>query len=58
MEKITEYLLSTTNSRGRSKALFFSRFGFELESWEDLAEAFRLHGRTHEVVRTVETPYG
>ena len=57
-EKISGYLLSTTNPRGRSKALFFSRFGFELESWEDPAEAFKLQVKTHEVVRPVETPYG
>ena len=51
-------MLSTTNPRGRSKARFFSGSGFELEPWEDLAEAFKLHVKTHEETRTVETPYG
>ena len=57
-EKITDYLLSTPNPGGRSKAAFFLSFGFSADSWEDLAEAVRLHGRSHEVVRTVETVHG
>ncbi len=31
-EKITEYLLSMTHRRGRQKAGFFLRFGFDHES--------------------------
>jgi hypothetical protein len=30
-EKITEYLLSTSHPDGRSKAEFFSRFGFRVD---------------------------
>ena len=57
-EKITEYLLSTTNPSGRSKASFFLRFGFDADSWQDFAEALRRQGSVHEVVRTVETNHG
>ena len=57
-EKITEYLLSTTNPSGRSKAFFFLRFGFSADSWEVFAEALKLQGSAHEVVRTVETVHG
>ena len=53
-EKITESLLSTTNPSGRSKAFFFLRFGFSADSWEVFAEALKLQGSAHEVVRTVE----
>ena len=52
-EKITEYLLSTTNPSGRSKAFFFLRFGFSVDSWDVFAEALKLQGSTHEVVRTL-----
>ena len=57
-EKITEYLLSTANPSGRSKAFFFLRFGFSADSWDVFAEALKLQGSTHEVVRTVETVHG
>ena len=57
-EKITDYLLSIPNPGGRSKAAFFLSFGFSADSWENLAEAVRLHGRSHGVVRTVETVHG
>jgi hypothetical protein len=57
-EKITEYLLNAGHRYGASKARFFSRFGFSLESWEMLAEALREHGRQHEVSKITETNYG
>ena len=57
-EKITDYLLSTTNPRGRNKAVFFLSFGFSTEHWQGFAEALRLQGMTHEVVKVAETVYG
>ncbi len=57
-EKVTEYLLSTTNPSGRSKALFFLRFGFSTDSWEDFAESLRLQASANDVVRIVETIHG
>ena len=56
--KITDYLLSTTNQRGRNKAVFFLSFGFTIEHWQGFAEALQLQGMTHEVVKVAETVYG
>ncbi|MXX53321.1 MAG: hypothetical protein F4Z35_05125 [Dehalococcoidia bacterium] len=57
-EKITLYLLSHRNPRGRGKARFFSAFGFRIERWLELAEALRVHGATHEVTETLEVDSG
>ncbi len=57
-EKVTGYLLSASHPDGAAKAKFFMRFGFGRERWEELAEAFRKHGRSHPVVHAVESPYG
>ncbi len=57
-EKITEYLLSTDHPDGRSKARFFTGFGFRIESWNILAEALRKHGTSHFVVTAVESGFG
>lgn len=57
-EKVIDYLLSTNNLEGQSKAKFFSRFGFRIEQWQILADALRDHGANHEVVETDETDYG
>ena len=57
-QKITNYLLSSVNPRGRTKANFFQRFGFSTERWEEFADALRRQAATHEVARVVETPYG
>jgi len=57
-EKITEYLLDVEHRHGASKARFFAEFGFQLQTWEVLAEALRLHGQTYEVARTRQTVWG
>ncbi|MGO8765393.1 MAG: DUF6883 domain-containing protein [Limisphaerales bacterium] len=57
-EKIVDYLLNPTHRFGASKARFFDRFGFESEHWQQLAEALRLHGQTHEVKCVRETGFG
>ena len=57
-EKITLYLLSRSNPRGRSKARFFSAFGFRIERWRDLVDALRVHGAKHEVVETSKIDSG
>jgi hypothetical protein len=56
--KITDYLLSSTHRDGRSKAAFFSRFGFSVEGWDVLAAALRRHAAEHPVVETEHTPFG
>ena len=57
-EKITDYLLSSVNPRGRAKADFFLSFGFSAARWEELAEALRRHAASHAVARVLETAYG
>lgn len=56
--KITGYLLSTSHPDGRSKANFFSRFGFTVAAWEVLAEALRRHAADHEVTKIDPSPFG
>jgi hypothetical protein len=48
--KITEYLLSADHERGRGKAGFFIRFGFQPHAWEALRRALLQHVAEHEVV--------
>lgn len=57
-EKITEYLLNPGHPVGRSKALFFMRFGFAREAWEILASALMSHASENEVQNTGTTIYG
>ena len=57
-EKILDYLLNSAHRHGASKAQFFKSFGFRAERWEQLAQALRVHGQTHEVKRTRETGFG
>ena len=47
--KIVEYLLSARHPDGRSKAAFFSGFGFRAQRWVAFARALRDHGSTGEV---------
>ena len=57
-EKITLYLLNRDNPDSESKANFFSRFGFDIEHWNSLADALRLHATHHEVVSVMENERG
>jgi len=57
-EKVVDYLLNLTHRYGASKARLFGEFGFRLEEWERLAEAFREQAQTCEVTRTRETGHG
>ena len=56
--KITEYLLSSTHRDGRSKAAFFTRFGFSIEEWDVLAAALLRHARQHEITKIEGSPFG
>jgi hypothetical protein len=56
--KITGYLLSFTHRDGRSKAKFFTRFGFSADSWEELATALLRHAADPEVTRIEYSPFG
>ncbi|HEX8734437.1 MAG TPA: hypothetical protein VF721_03890 [Pyrinomonadaceae bacterium] len=57
-EKIVDYLLSFVHKDGRSKAEFFTRFGFTVEHWEVLADALKFHAAEHEVIKTETSPFG
>jgi hypothetical protein len=56
--KITAYLLSLTHRDGRSKAIFFLRFGFTPDHWEALADALRRHAIDNDVAECEDTPFG
>jgi hypothetical protein len=56
--KIVGYLLSLEHRDGRSKAEFFTRFGFAIETWQELSEALMRHSRSNEVEKVEESSYG
>ncbi|MEI2611764.1 MAG: DUF6883 domain-containing protein [Candidatus Promineifilaceae bacterium] len=56
--KITDYLLSVAHEDGRSKALFFMRFGFSLPDWDVLARALKQHATDHAVTSVESSPFG
>lgn len=56
--KITDYLLNLLHPDGRSKAVFFMRFGFRVEDWETLAAALKEVGMSNPVSSMIESPYG
>ena len=57
-EKLTKYLLNLDNKRGRAKAIFFMKFGFEIQNREQLAEALRQHAIVNEITFDEITDYG
>lgn len=57
-EKIADYLLAASHPHGQSKAEFFFKFGFRIAQWQNLADALRIHGASHQVIRIIETNYG
>lgn len=56
--KIVSYLLSSTHRDGRSKARFFTRFGFTARAWRVLAAALLRHVTEHPATRIDQTPFG
>ena len=56
--KLTEYLLSPTHRDGRHEAAFFTRFGFSMAAWQDLAATLRQHALDHEVTKEEDAPFG
>ncbi|MDE0625371.1 MAG: hypothetical protein OXH99_03160 [Bryobacterales bacterium] len=53
-----DYLLSGRHPDGRSKAEFFSSFGFGTMHWETFARALRTHGQSGTVTSLTESTYG
>ena len=56
--KIVDYLLSFAHEEGHPKAAFFSRFGFQADEWEKLADALIRHARANDVGSYVSSKYG
>lgn len=56
--KITGYLLSPDHPDGRSKAEFFTRFGFRREQPALLADALRKHRAAYQIAKTAHSAWG
>jgi len=56
--KVVQYLLSSTHRAGRGKAGFFSARGFQVSTWEVLAQALQQHARDNVVTVSEDTPFG
>jgi hypothetical protein len=56
--KIVLYLLNLAHSRGKDKAAFFSRFGYSVAQWQELAQSLLDHSQTHDIAGVLETPEG
>ena len=56
--KIVGYLLAGDHPVGGHKAEFFTRFGFAVERWEQLAAALKRHGGANAVTQTIEVKFG
>jgi hypothetical protein len=56
--KLANYLLAVEHIEGGPKATFFLALGFSTSEPEALGDALLRHGRSQELMRTVETPFG
>ena len=56
--KIVDYLLSPTHRAGKSKAAFFSAFGFSANEWPVMAAALRRHALENDICEREETEFG
>ncbi len=56
--KVCGYLLNGQHPFGASKARFFSRFGFTLESWDKLTVGLLAVGQQNEVLKIRNTGFG
>jgi hypothetical protein len=56
--RLQRIYISFTHRDGRSKAAFFMRFGFTMDTWEVLADALHQHAAEHEVTAVEETAFG
>ena len=56
--KIVNYLLSPTHRAGKSKATFFSAFGFSANDWQTMADALRCHAIENESSEQERTVFG
>jgi hypothetical protein len=57
-EKIVSYILNKNHEIGKSKAQFFTSFGFSIDCPEILQDALVEHGKNRPVVKTRDDGYG
>lgn len=57
-KKIVDYLLNHNHEAGKSKAKYFSAFGFDKDSWQILADALLEHGRERDIDESEDTGFG
>ena len=57
-EKLTEYLLNFEHIDGKSKALFYQKYGFEKENFEDLIVSLKKIISENDFDNCNETPWG
>jgi hypothetical protein len=57
-ERKRRYLLSASHPAGRTKAIFFERFGFRASAWRFLRGALVAHAASGEVTSEMTTPFG
>jgi hypothetical protein len=57
-EKIADYLLNAAHPDNNGKAEFFESFGFHVDAWETLANAFGRAALDGEVIQHLETSHG
>jgi hypothetical protein len=56
--KVVDYLLNTIHPDGQTKARFFLRFGFSIDSWEAMAAALVQHAQEHDVTSVKTSSHG
>ena len=57
-EKITHFLLRHDHKYGQSRARFFSRFGFHVDRWQELADTLLHQGTRYEITDAMEIDIG
>jgi len=57
-EKLRNYLLDTSHSDGKSKALFLKKMGYEKKNWQALENDLRAQHLTIDVTRRMQSIYG
>ena len=57
-KKVVEYLLNLSHPDGKSKAKFFSAFGFSVGAWQVMGNALTAQGRNNTVTKVTSTQWG
>lgn len=56
--KITEYLLSETHEKGKDKAAFFKRFGFNITDMDTFRDSLLQHSIERDIEKTKDSEHG